>query len=88
MLIDMEIFFCLAGKHAVLEAIKILGGMSWGIAGRNEKKLLDVLSYVSEKSQVDLSHIPVIIADITNDESLVRMAERAKVSVFFLVFLF
>lgn len=65
----------------MLKAIKVLEGLSWGVAGRNEKKLLETLQEMGAKGEADLSHIPIIIADVSNEESLKKMAERAKVRV-------
>lgn len=72
------------GKYAVHEVLKLSkdkGGLSWGVAGRNEKKLQDVLREVSEKSGEDLSATDIIIADVSKPESLLKMAAKAKVIV-------
>lgn len=52
--------------------------LSWGIAGRSEEKLKQALQDVGKKIEADLDAIPVVIADISDDESLVNMAKRAK----------
>lgn len=69
------------GKHTVYEGVKILENLTWGIAGRNKEKLEAVLKEMGEKAKKDLSNIPIIIADVTNEESLKGMAERAKIIV-------
>ncbi|KAK7792581.1 hypothetical protein R5R35_008674 [Gryllus longicercus] len=72
------------GKYAVHEVLKLSkdkGGLSWGVSGRNEKKLRDVLKEVSEKSGEDLSNIEIIVADVSKEETLLKMAARAKVVV-------
>lgn len=77
----MLFFFILllAGKHAILEGVEILKRFSWGIAGRNESNLKAILQEIGEKASKDLSHTPIVIADVNDENSLLRMAERAKV---------
>lgn len=68
------------GAATVSEAVKLLDGMRWGIAGRNETKLRDVLSAVSKRVDRDLSDsVSVVVADVADEESLLRMAEKTKV---------
>lgn len=57
----------------------MLENLSWGVAGRNEEKLKQVLKEMGDKAGKDLSSIPIIIADVKDENSLVKMAERAKV---------
>lgn len=71
-----------AGKYAVFEAVKLLDGLTWGVAGRNEEKLKLVLKEMGDKAGKDLSATPIIIADVNDESSLVKMAEKAKVSFF------
>lgn len=72
--------FFSAGKHAIFDGVKLFENLTWGIAGRSKEKLQSVLKEVSEKTNVDLSKIPIIIADVNDEKSLQQMAERAKVS--------
>lgn len=68
------------GAAAVYEAVKLLDGLRWGIAGRNESKLREVLSSVSKRVDRDLSaSVSVVLADVADEESLLRMAEETKV---------
>lgn len=69
------------GKYTVLEGVKLLDGMSWGVAGRDEEKLKKTLKEIGEKANKDLSSLPIIIADVRDENSLQKMAERAKVIV-------
>ena len=72
------------GKRAVEETIKIFkekGGFTWGVAGRSKKKLEKVLEEIGKKHDVDLKNIPVIIADIKDQDSLNEMCKQAKVIV-------
>lgn len=57
----------------------MLENLSWGIAGRNEEKLKQVLKEMGDKAGKDLSSTPIIIADVKDENSLLKMAERAKV---------
>ncbi|SPP80487.1 saccharopine dehydrogenase-like oxidoreductase [Drosophila guanche] len=69
------------GKYTVLEAVSVLKGLSWGIAGRNQEKLQSVLKEMSAKSKTDLSQTPIIIADVNNETSLLEMAKRCRIVV-------
>ncbi|KAL5291447.1 SCCPDH family protein [Megaselia abdita] len=69
------------GKYTVLQAIETLKGLKWGVAGRSESKLKQTLNEVSKKAGVDLSKTPLIIADVTDKESLFQMASKCKVVV-------
>lgn len=75
---SMRIF--IAGKYTVLEGVKILDGLNWGVAGRNEEKLKATLKEIGDKIEKDLSNTPIIVADVLDENSLKRMAERAKVN--------
>lgn len=67
------------GKHAVLEGVKLLANLTWGVAGRNKEKLEEMLKEIGTKAGTDLSKTPIIIADIKDEDSLKKMCERAKV---------
>lgn len=67
------------GKYTVLEAVKVLSGLRWGVAGRSKEKLENVLSVMGEKSGTDLSKTPIFIADVSDYESLLKMANEARV---------
>lgn len=68
-----------AGKYTVLEGVKLLENLSWGVAGRSEEKLKQTLKEVGDKVGKDLSTIPIVVADVEDENSLQKMAERAKV---------
>lgn len=57
----------------------MLENLSWGIAGRSKERLEGVLKEMGKKANKDLSHIPIIIADVKDEKSLTQMAEKAKV---------
>ncbi|KAH8247774.1 hypothetical protein KR038_009658 [Drosophila bunnanda] len=69
------------GKYTVLEAVSVLKGLSWGIAGRNQEKLQAVLREMGAKSKTDLSQTPIVIADVNNEASLLEMAKRCRIVV-------
>ncbi|XP_055373745.1 saccharopine dehydrogenase-like oxidoreductase [Condylostylus longicornis] len=69
------------GKHTVYEAVQVLKDFKWEIAGRNKEKLNGVLREMGEKSKTDLTNIPTIIADISDEKSLKEMAEKCKILV-------
>lgn len=69
------------GKYTIYESVNVLKGLKWGVAGRNKEKLESVLGEMGKKADRDLSKIPIIIADVGDEKSLVKMAEQAKVVV-------
>lgn len=68
------------GKYTVLHAVKLLSDLKWGIAGRSQQKLEAVLKEMGGKAETDLSKIPIIIADVSDDVSLEKMARQTKVT--------
>ncbi|XP_031631125.1 saccharopine dehydrogenase-like oxidoreductase [Contarinia nasturtii] len=81
--LDLVIFGAsgFTGKYTVLEGVKLLENLSWGVAGRDEEKLKRTLKEIGDKCGKDLSAIPIIIADVRDENSLQKMAERAKIIV-------
>uniref|UniRef100_A0A182QET7 DNA helicase n=1 Tax=Anopheles farauti TaxID=69004 RepID=A0A182QET7_9DIPT len=69
------------GKYTVLESIKLLANMKWGIAGRSQNKLQDTLKEIGDKAKTDLSHVPIVLADVDNQDSLHSMARDCRVVV-------
>ncbi|XP_055622734.1 saccharopine dehydrogenase-like oxidoreductase [Toxorhynchites rutilus septentrionalis] len=69
------------GKYTVYEGVKLLANTSWAIAGRTKSKLEAVLVEMGRKSGTDLSHIPIVLADVDDQQSLVRMAQQCKIVV-------
>lgn len=69
------------GKYAIRNAVEILKDMQWAVAGRNKSKLEETLRDSGSKINVDLSKIPIIIADVANEQSLLDMTSQAKVIV-------
>jgi short subunit dehydrogenase-like uncharacterized protein len=69
------------GKYAIREAAKVLTNYRWAVAGRNREKLAKNLLDVGKKLSKDLSNIPIIIADINDDNSLIEMTRQAEVIV-------
>ncbi|XP_036317553.1 lipid droplet localized protein-like [Rhagoletis pomonella] len=69
------------GKIVVENAPEVLQGLTWGIAGRNLAKLENVLKVAGKKVGKDLSKIPIILADVEDENSIKEMANKSKVSV-------
>lgn len=67
------------GKYTVKEAHRLCKShqFTWGISGRNQERLEAVLKEFAP----DADNVPVIIADVKDEESLKKMAEKAKVVV-------
>uniref|UniRef100_A0A1B0B7A7 Saccharopine dehydrogenase NADP binding domain-containing protein n=1 Tax=Glossina palpalis gambiensis TaxID=67801 RepID=A0A1B0B7A7_9MUSC len=67
------------GQFVIEEALEILKDFRWGIAGRNEKKLKRMLSDIEAKIKKDLTHVPIIIADVNDTSSLEIMAKQCRI---------
>ncbi|XP_037828459.1 saccharopine dehydrogenase-like oxidoreductase [Lucilia sericata] len=67
------------GKIVMEDAVNIFKDLKWGIAGRNEGKLKQVLKEVGEKAGKDLSNIPIIVADVSDEASVENMAKKCKI---------
>jgi len=71
------------GQFVVEELARIAAGDNrkrhWAIAGRSEAKLRECLRVASENTGIKLEDIPIIIADVSNPESLANMAKQTKV---------
>ncbi|XP_061393624.1 saccharopine dehydrogenase-like oxidoreductase [Musca vetustissima] len=67
------------GQVVVEDAVDIFRDFKWGIAGRNESKLKDLLVKVGKRTQQDLSHIPIIVADVSDQKSIENMAKKCKI---------
>lgn len=67
------------GKYTIYEGIKLLEGLRWGVAGRSREKLRQTVAEIEKKADKDLSEVPIITADLKDEDSLKQMAERCKV---------
>uniref|UniRef100_A0A1L8D951 Putative conserved plasma membrane protein n=1 Tax=Nyssomyia neivai TaxID=330878 RepID=A0A1L8D951_9DIPT len=67
------------GQCAVERGVEFLAKVKWGIAGRSQVKLEKIRTDIGLKVSKDLSHIPIIIADVADEGSLTKMAQQAKV---------
>nr|CAH7736386.1 unnamed protein product [Callosobruchus chinensis] len=71
------------GKHCIPYVHKLSKSdgknLSWGIAGRSEEKLKEVLAEMSKKVGADLANIPIVKCDINDETSVKKMAESTKV---------
>ncbi|XP_060526835.1 saccharopine dehydrogenase-like oxidoreductase isoform X2 [Cylas formicarius] len=52
---------------------------TWAVAGRSKCKLKQILKDVGNKIEIDLSSVPVFVAEINDYDSLLKMAQKAKV---------
>lgn len=67
------------GKYCVLQAPNLFTGYKWAVAGRHRSKLKSMLLEIETELGEDLSTVPVVIADVTDDQSLHKMAQRCRV---------
>ncbi|PZC87040.1 hypothetical protein B5X24_HaOG201276 [Helicoverpa armigera] len=84
--LDLVIFGAtgFTGKQAVIHMVKFakkydLG--SWGVAGRSESKLANLMTEVSKKTGEDVSNVKIIIADVDDEKSLKDMCSQTKMVV-------
>nr|KAG5702132.1 hypothetical protein BaRGS_010398 [Batillaria attramentaria] len=70
------------GQFVVDEVARVAeeeGGLKWAVAGRTMAKLQKVLEQSSQRTGKNLEEIPIIIADVSNYQSLLDMSQQAKV---------
>ncbi|XP_073845711.1 saccharopine dehydrogenase-like oxidoreductase [Musca autumnalis] len=67
------------GQIVVENAIEIFNNFKWGIAGRNELKMKELLEKLSKRTQKDLSQIPIVVADVGDQKSIENMANKCKI---------
>lgn len=68
------------GKYIVEECANVgPGQFTWAIAGRNGKKLRELLEKTSAKTGIDVTNIPTIIANCDDEQSLDEMAKQGHV---------
>ncbi|XP_074660524.1 saccharopine dehydrogenase-like oxidoreductase [Tubulanus polymorphus] len=69
------------GQYVVEEVARIAdeeSGLTWAIAGRNREKMNKVLVEASKLTGKDLEKIPMILADVTEEQSIIDMCKQAK----------
>jgi len=54
-------------------------GLKWAVAGRNMAKVQTVLGQARRATGKDLENLPIIIADVKSDQSLIDMCKQTKV---------
>lgn len=84
--LDLVIFGAtgFTGKHAVMEFARLskkYPEMTWGVAGRSQAKLKELMDEISKNSGVDLTSVKIIVADVQDEKSLKEMCSQAKVIV-------
>lgn len=67
------------GKYCIFEATKILSGYTFAVAGRSRAKLEAVLEEMGNEFGKDLTSVPIVIADVDNEPSLLKMAQQCRV---------
>ncbi|XP_050038458.1 saccharopine dehydrogenase-like oxidoreductase isoform X2 [Dermacentor andersoni] len=69
------------GIYVVEELHRSSEGLRWGVAGRNVDKLRSTLRTAAKNLGLEegaLDNVPVIVADVANEESLLDMAKRTR----------
>lgn len=72
-------FLLLAGARIVAESVNILENFKWGVAVRNVEKMREHLRRIGADIGRDLSNVPIVSADATDEKSLQKMTQKAKV---------
>lgn len=71
------------GSYVVENLIKTIDkenqDLTWGVAGRNEKKTREVLDKVSTIVGKNLDEIPVIVADVNDEDSILKMCKQGRI---------
>ncbi|XP_043210522.1 saccharopine dehydrogenase-like oxidoreductase [Amphibalanus amphitrite] len=70
------------GQFVVEEIARIEtenAGLSWGIAGRSRAKLEKIRQQAAKETGRSLEHVEILVADVSDQDSLDRMASRSKV---------
>ncbi|KAL3872866.1 hypothetical protein ACJMK2_036051 [Sinanodonta woodiana] len=70
------------GQFVVEELARIAdedNTLSWAVAGRSMEKLQNVLKNASSRTGKNLESIPIFIADVSSESSIVDMCRQAKV---------
>lgn len=71
----------IAGTYVVEELHRASEGLRWGIAGRNADKLRRTLRAAAKNLDLQedaLDSVPIIVADVADEASLVSMAQRTR----------
>jgi short subunit dehydrogenase-like uncharacterized protein len=68
------------GQFVVEEVARTVqnDSIKWAVAGRNKEKLSEALKIATKEVGYELQNIPIIEADVANQESLVSMAKRTR----------
>lgn len=70
------------GQYVIEEVIRTIDkendGLTWAVAGRSETKLKQSLAEAARFMQKDLSAIEIIVADTSDEASILAMCKRAK----------
>ncbi|XP_044760757.1 saccharopine dehydrogenase-like oxidoreductase [Coccinella septempunctata] len=71
------------GKHALKYVHKFASAkgrqLTWGVAGRNETRIRTILSDLEkETGDANVSKVPIILADLSDVQSIQNMASRAR----------
>lgn len=67
------------GKYCVFQAPKHFSGYKWAVAGRSQHKLELMLREIGAELGVDLSVVPIVLADVEDNGSLLEMAKQCRV---------
>jgi len=73
------------GLYVVENLIKTIDkenqDVTWGVAGRDEKKTREALKKVSSYVGKNLDDVPVILADVKDEDSIYKMCKRGRIIV-------
>ncbi|XP_022908076.1 saccharopine dehydrogenase-like oxidoreductase [Onthophagus taurus] len=53
--------------------------LTWGVAGRSETKIKRMLKELGQRNGVNYDNIPIIIADVNDENSLIKMTSQARI---------
>ena len=71
------------GGYVVENLVKTIdqenSDLTWGVAGRSEKKIREVLDEVSKHVGRILDGVQVILADVSDEDSILKMCQRGRI---------
>lgn len=77
----MFLHLSLGGKRILIESFKSLDNLKWGVAVRNEEKMKEIFNEIKEKYGHNFSDVKILCADASDESSLKKMTQKAKVDV-------
>lgn len=66
-------------EHLIQTIDKENPDLTWGVAGRSEKKTKEALKQLSKYVEKNLDGVEVIVADVGDEDSILKMCQRGRI---------